>query len=111
MKTATQLRDQALEQVEDNANKTWTDLVAKIIADLANQMTEFTSDDVWNELKNYPEVQTHQPAAMGAMFRNASKLGHIKPSDSFIASKRPVSHARPIRVWNSNLVEEKQWWS
>jgi oligoendopeptidase F len=102
MKTATQLRDQALEQVEDNANKAWTDLVSKIIADLANQMIQFTSDDVWNELKNYPDVQTHQPAAMGAMFKKASKLGHIKPTDSFIASKRSVSHARPIRVWTSN---------
>jgi hypothetical protein len=111
MKTATQLRDEALEQVEDNANKAWTDLVTKIIGQLANRLDHFTSDDVWDELKNYPEIQTHQPAAMGAMFRNASKIGHIKPSDSFIASKRAVSHARPIRVWNSNLVEEKQWWS
>jgi hypothetical protein len=107
MKTATQLRDEALEQVEENANKAWTDLVTKIIADLANQMAQFTSDDVWKELSNYPEVQTHQPAAMGAMFRKASKSGHIQPSDSFIASKRSVSHARPIRVWNSKLLEGK----
>ena len=102
MTTATQLRDKALEQVEDNANKAWTDLVEKIISDLADEMIQFTSDDVWNELKNYPEVQTHQPAAMGAMFRKATTLGLIKPSDSFIASKRPISHARPIRVWTSN---------
>jgi hypothetical protein len=105
MKTAIELRDKALEQVEDNANKVWTDLVAKIIGQLANQMTQFTSDDVWDELKSYPEVQTHQPAAMGAMFKNASQTGQIQPTDRFIASKRPISHARPIRVWNSNLLK------
>jgi hypothetical protein len=105
MKTATQLRDEALEQVEDNANKAWTNLVSKIITELASEMTEFTSDDVWNELTNYPEVQTHQPAAMGAMFKHASQMGQIQPTDRFIASKRPISHARPIRIWNSNLLK------
>ena len=103
MKTATQLRDEALDQVEDNANAEWTALVTKIIADLANQMSLLTSDDVWNELKNYPDVQTHQPAAMGAMFRKANSTGYIKPTDRFVASKRSVSHARPIRVWESKL--------
>jgi hypothetical protein len=111
MKTAIQLRDEALEQVKDNANKAWTNLVSKIITELASRMTEFTSDDVWNELKKYPEVQTHQPAAMGAMFKHSSKTGQIQPTDRFIASKRPISHARPIRIWNSKLLEEKQWWS
>ena len=105
MKTATQLRDEALEQVEDNANKAWTDLVTKIISQLSNRLDFFTSDDVWDELKNYPEVQTHQPAAMGAMFKHASQMGQIQPTNRFIASKRPVSHARPIRVWNSNLLK------
>jgi hypothetical protein len=107
MKTATQLRDEALEQVEDNANKAWTDLVTKIISQLSNRLDFFTSDDVWDELKNYPEVQTHQPAAMGAMFKNAKHIGYIQPTSRFIASKRAVSHARPIRVWKSELVEGK----
>jgi hypothetical protein len=107
MKTATQLRDKALEQVEDNANKVWTNLVTQIIADLAKQMSHITSDDVWNELKKYPDVQTHQPAAMGAMFRKASSTGLIKPTDRFLASKRPISHARPIRIWQSTLGQRK----
>ena len=104
MKTAIQLRDEALAQVEDNANAEWTALVTKIIVDLSNQMSLLTSDDVWNELKNYPDVQTHQPAAMGAMFRKAKSTGYIQPTDRFVASKRSVSHARPIRVWESKLL-------
>jgi hypothetical protein len=107
MKTATQLRDEALEQVEDNANTAWTDLVTKIIGQLANRLDHFTSDDVWDELKNYPQIQTHQPAAMGAMFKKASNIGYIKPTARFIASKRAVSHARPIRIWTSNVGIEK----
>ena len=102
MKTATQLRDEALEQVEENANADWTNLVIQIIKDLTTKSATITSDDVWLELQNYPEVQTHQPSAMGAMFRAASKQNIIVSTDRFICSTRPSSHARPIRVWQSN---------
>ena len=105
MKTAIQLRDEALEQVEGNANQAWTDLVIEIIRDIASGSNSLTSDDVWLELQNYPSVQTHQPSAMGAMFRRASSLGFIESSSNFVSSKRPSSHARPIRVWQSLLKE------
>jgi oligoendopeptidase F len=107
MKTATDLRDEALAKVEENANKAWSDLVTKIIYDLATELPEFTSDDVWSELSNYPDIQTHQPAAMGAMFRNAAFRQEIRPTGSVVTSKRRSSHARAIRVWKSNVLEKK----
>lgn len=103
MKTAIELRDESLEQVEENANAEWTALAIQIIKELAATKATITSDDVWKELKNYPDVQTHQPSAMGAMFRRAFSLQLICTTDRFVQSKRPSSHARPIRVWESKL--------
>lgn len=105
METAKQLRDEALIQVEENANAAWSALVLQLIGEIASRLPKVTSDDVWGELKNYPEVQTHQPSAMGAMFRRAASLGLIVPTDSFVLSKRPSSHARPIRIWESKLLQ------
>jgi hypothetical protein len=102
MKTATQLRDEGIQQVGDNANAAWTNLVLQIIKQLSSQSLTLTSDDVWLELQKYPEIQTHQPSAMGAMFRRAFSIGLISSTDNFVLSKRPSSHARPIRVWQSN---------
>ena len=106
MKTAIELRDESLEQVEENANAEWAALVLQVIKELAYSKEKITSDDVWNELKKYPNVQTHQPSAMGAMFRRAFSLKLICSTDSFVTSKRPSSHARPIRVWESKLWKE-----
>lgn len=103
MTTAEELRDKALEQVEENANAEWTQLVLETIHNLAQGYFVITSDDVWLELEKYPHIKTHQPSAMGAMFRRAASLGYITPTDRFVTSKRPSSHARPIRVWDSKL--------
>lgn len=105
MKTAIQLRDESLQQVEDNANAVWTNLVIQLIRDTALSFFTFTSDDIWLKLQNYPDITTHQPSAMGAMFKAASHMKLITPTDRFTASKRPSSHARPIRIWQSNLLE------
>jgi hypothetical protein len=101
MTTAKKLRDAGLQQVEENANKEWTELVIDIIETLARTSSQVDSDKVWVELQKFPQIQTHQPSAMGAMFKLASNKGWITPTDRFVNSKRPSSHARPIRVWNS----------
>jgi len=102
-KTAEQLRDEGLELVETNANSEWATLVIEIIEELARSHFKLTSDNVWEELERFPHIQTHQPSAMGAMFKKAQKLGYISSTETFFISKRPSSHARPIRVWESNL--------
>ena len=106
MKTALELKDEALEQVEQNANAEWAALALQVIKELAATKATITSDDVWKELSNYPDVQTHQPSAMGAMFRRAFSLKLICSTGNFVQSKRPSSHARPIRVWESELWKE-----
>lgn len=103
MATAEELRDAGIKQVEENANEEWTQLVTEVLEALARGNFNLTSDDVWVELDRFPHIKTHQPSAMGAMFKRASSLGWIAPTDRFVTSKRPSSHARPIRVWESKL--------
>lgn len=105
LKIALRNRDAGLEDVEANANQAWIDLSLKIIRILAESSSSFTSDQVWEELASYPEIKTHQPSAMGAVFRKAAALNIIEATDRFIQSQRPSSHARPIRVWNSKIKE------
>lgn len=100
------LRDEALVNVEANANEAWCALAMLMIERIAESKTEFTSDDVWKALSYYPLIQTHQPSAMGAMFRKAAAKKLIVASDRFIQSTRPISHARPIRVWYSQIKEQ-----
>lgn len=105
-KLARENRDNALDQVESNANAEWTQLTLQIIKLLAESKDEFSSDNVWELLADYPNIKTHSPSAMGAMFRRALGLNYIESTDRFIQSERPSSHARPIRVWKSKLKEK-----
>lgn len=102
MTKAKKLRDAALKQVEANANQEWKVAALEIIQELSRQKygQAVTSDDVWLILSfEHPELKTHQPSAMGAIFRRAASLGYIYPTKEFVQSERPSSHARPIRVW------------
>ena len=102
MTKAKKLRDAALNQVEQNANQEWKDAALEIIHELSRHKVgqSITSDVVWLILSfEHPNLKTHQPSAMGAIFRRAASLGYIHPSREFVQSERPSSHARPIRVW------------
>lgn len=102
MSKAKQLREAALKQVETNANQEWKDAALEVIEQLKNSKAgqTITSDDVWRALSfAYPNAKTHQPSAMGAIFRRAASLNLIMPTNTFVQSERPSSHARPIRVW------------
>jgi hypothetical protein len=103
---ATTLRDTALAQVEANANTDWCNLTVALIESIARQQPELTSDDVWKALADFPNYKTHQPSAMGAMFKRASSKKLIAATDRFVQSTRPSSHARPIRVWSSQIIKE-----
>jgi len=93
-KTGEQLRDQAIDQVEDNANTLWLEEAVDAIAYLSEVEDYITADSVW-DLVGSPR----EPRAMGAAFRIAAKRGLIAPTPTYKASKRPQRHAAPIRVW------------
>lgn len=96
MLTGSELRDQAIDQVEENASDLWLEDAYAAIQFLAKERDLFTADSVW-ELVG----PAREPRAMGAVFRRAVRDAIVKPTNSYWSSTRPKRHAGPVRVWQS----------
>lgn len=88
-----------LAQVEANADTDWKSEALAAIESLAMTRAEFTTDDVWAVLT----TSTHEPRALGALMRRASRNGWIRRTDRVRISVRAACHKRPIAVWESAL--------
>ena len=97
-----QLKLEAIERVEGNANTDWTRAALRIVTRLANSRFEFTTDAVWHFLE-LADTATHEPRAMGAIMRKCGALGLIHATGRTVMSTRPECHRRPIRVWRSKV--------
>lgn len=109
MSTAKELKAAGIAQAEANANAEWKETVLQVIEKFgALKNVKFTSDDVWEIMSvEFPNVKTHQPSAMGSLFKRAQTLGYIEATKDFVESTRPSSHARPVRVWKSTHNKKK----
>jgi hypothetical protein len=97
--------DEAVAQAEQHADDAWFEAALRCVSYLAATRVSFTTDDVWEVLNALPDVSTHEPRALGAVMRRASKQGCIEPSFSYRPSSRTECHGRPVRVWYSRLCE------
>jgi hypothetical protein len=88
--------NEALARVEEAAKEEWKEDVLNAIRMLAEVREYFTSDDVWMEVES-----PREPRALGAMMRQAKKLGWIEPTTSHVMSIRVACHRRPLRIWRS----------
>jgi len=94
------LAENGIKQVEQNANQQWLDEAFKIVEMLSIKPFGFTSDDVWEWMKElHPDLETHNHSAMGAVFRKASKQNLCVPTGQYVKSKRPSAQGRELRVW------------
>ena len=84
-----------MQQVEQNANAEWLKAAWKTVLRLAHTGEAFTSDKVFLLTRG----STHEPRAMGAVMRKASRSGIIKPTGRWVDTGRKVSHNRPMREW------------
>ena len=97
-----ELRDQAINQVQRNADADWFTEAVEAVRWISEITLYFTTDDVWEYLKmTSPELSTHDNRAMGAVMKFCQKKKFVEPTDDYWQSKRPQAHARPIRVWKS----------
>lgn len=94
-----QLRDAALDAVEDSAPDDWKELAYAAVLRCAETFEYFTSDDVWEALDAVPP----EPRALGAIMAAARRAGAIVPTDRVTKSYRPTCHSRPVRLWRSLL--------
>jgi NTP pyrophosphatase (non-canonical NTP hydrolase) len=102
-------KQDGLERVERNANPEWTKEALDAATRVASRQTYFSSDDVWRELDRTGTSYTHQPAAMGAVFRKVGTQKIATATGNHTPSVRTETHRRLIMIWKSNLYETDNW--
>jgi len=100
-------RDEAIAQVEANADREWKTAALNAVRWLAANRVEFTSDDVWRLLPHQSAATTHEPRALGAVMRKAARDGLVRKTDRVVNSTRVECHARPVAVWQSLIWKEE----
>jgi len=98
MNEATQARDTALIAVEASNQELVKDAI-KHVQLAARNFTDFTTDDVFKP-EQWPFTD---PRAFGAVMQKAAKLGYITGTDRTRKSIQKRCHARPKKVWKSNI--------
>lgn len=85
-------------QLHEMASAEWIEQALEAVKHVSSERDEFTTDDLW------PYVSMpKEPRAMGAVMRAAVKAGYCTPTDRTVKSERKECHARPLRVWRSEL--------
>lgn len=103
MGEAGQARDAAIDDVEAHADTEWLGLAVRAIRYIAKSHAYFTTDDVLDVLETYGIKAPKEPRAMAAAMRQAQAEGVIRATADYRSSERVVSHARPKRLWASNV--------
>jgi|TARA_Y100000034_G_scaffold40035_1_gene49349 hypothetical protein len=100
-------RDQALAQVDRNANEEWKERALLAVEKCAQKWSRFIVDQVWQELEKGDEP-ANDNRAMGAVMRRAVKYKLIEPTEDYRPSNRVTSHRVPRRIWKSLPRMEKR---
>lgn len=89
-------RDNAIEQVDGNAEAEWKDIAYEAVVRTARALPEFISDDVWEvgELES-----TREDRALGPVLRRAARDAVAVKTDRVRPSVR--SHLSGKPVWRS----------
>lgn len=92
-------RDRGLAHVERGSG-TWQVEALAAIRLVALRKEFLTTDDIWREMGQDPEVEGR---AMGAAMRTAARFDLVKKTDRTIKSVRVACHRRDVRVWQSRI--------
>jgi len=95
-------KTEAIDRVE-RAHKEFVDQAVGLVFQLAQEVDEFTTDDLWAALDRLMIDRPPEPRAIGAAMRAAKAAGYAEPTDRTKLSLRPCCHRRPVRVWRSLL--------
>ena len=98
---ARQLRDEAINRVDEAANPVWKDAALNAVTHVARLRSHLTTDDVWQTMQDMQIPMPPEPRALGAIMQKAARLGLVTATDRIMQSARPECHARPVRVWTS----------
>lgn len=100
-------RDEAIDMVERGADAAEFEAALDAVFVVAAARPEFTTDEVV-ELLTSSGWAPREPRVLGAVMRKAAGFGWVRPSQRYAGSARRRSHARPKRVWLSQLYLEPE---
>lgn len=92
--------EEAQARVEQNADNEWLQQAHLAVRLIAERMSEFTTDDVWEVLP-----QTRENRALGPVMKKAASAGLIVATDRVRTGKRVSRHGAPLRVWASKVAQ------
>lgn len=92
--------DAALEAVEANADLAWRTAALEAVRWCAYYLPDFTADEVWTRLADVSTAWTHQPSALGPIFRAAAADGVIVKTGQLRRSTSSRRH-RDLTVWGA----------
>ena len=98
-----------MKQVEDNADTRWNVLMFRLVRIVAEEVPEFTSDDVIDRYEAQPGAvpTTHDLRAFGPVMRRAARAGICRNTYRTVPSRRKSLHASPRAVWQSLIYKGK----
>lgn len=102
---ATRVRDEAIKRGYDAAGARWRKHLDDAIRYTASILPEFTTDDIWDYFETAEITVPNETRSLGGAMRRAQAAGWIRPTDRVINSERVTCHRRPVRVWQSRIVE------
>lgn len=90
-------RDEAIHRVEEATPDEWKDHALSVVHELCLAQTEFTADDVWNNVSFKPANQK----ALGPVMRKARRLKYCEATNAVLNTTRASRNLGLIRVWHS----------
>lgn len=95
-------KQQGIDRAERGAPRRWLDQALLCVRVLAERQATLTADDLWGLID-----QPREPRALGAVMRAATAKGLVRATSEWRLSKRGACHRRPLRVWESLIVQAR----
>jgi hypothetical protein len=95
---AARVKADAVAAVKAGADSEWFARAVGAVRAVAAMSSEFTTDDVW-QMMGHEDARENR--AMGAVMKEAERVGVCVPTDRYESSADPRCHGRPKRVWRA----------
>ena len=100
---------EGMDRADKHADEDWSVVIRRCFFYAARTHPRFTTDLLWALMKRYyPNVETHERRAMGAVIRWAKNEGLIEDTGLTELSKRPEHHRYPCPVYRSLIYNAEQ---
>lgn len=105
--TAKERTDEAIERANEHADPEWKALAKRWLKTICEQHQTFTVDTLCNVLSTFPEIETRNTSALGAVMRFGAGQNWMRQTGEWELSKDPKKHSRALRKWQSLIYRNR----